>query len=265
MEQNPTTNDVIVDWLADYSHYICDRFNIPHTQAGGILQDYLELTARGPPQQPVASPYQQPTSYPKPSNPHHKTHLWEQHPNSQLPTRPQTPSPSHSKAPTLYHETHFRDQPSSPHPAARFQTLPLSYSEALNPLHKTHNREEAAQSSKFMALASPDATYHGLFTPHEAQLGDMIPINSNLSETGAPSPQQTQPVNQTPIGNIKDYDPLWVQHKNEDRTAVEDFSSDMKFDTLFSAGVIKVGDVLTFQVSIPSNGQTLETEALLTV
>ena len=264
MEQNPTTNDVIVDWLADYSHYICDRFNIPHNQAGGILQDYLELTVRGPLQQPVASPYQQPTSYPKLSNPHRQSHLWEQPPNSQLPTPPKNQRTIHSKSKTLYKETHFRDQSSSPHHAARFQTLPLSYSEAPNPLQETHIGE-AAQSSKFVALASPNATHHGLFTPHEAQLGDMIPINSNLSETGASSPQPTQPVNQTPIGNIKDYDPLWVQHKNEDRTAVEGFSSDMKFDTLFSAGVIKVGDVLTFQVSVPSNGRTLETEALLTV
>lgn len=49
MEQNPTPNNVVIDWLADYTHFICDRFSFPHDQAKELLQQYLDLIASGDP------------------------------------------------------------------------------------------------------------------------------------------------------------------------------------------------------------------------
>lgn len=237
MEQTPPLNQVIGIWLADYSHFICDRLSLPRDQAGELLQEYLDLTARDPSQQPVASPYEQPTSYPEPPTPYHATHHREQPLNLDAPTRQQTLDPIHSQGP--------------------------------NPNHETYDKENPPQSSTSMALTVSNTIRQAPFPPGDPQSGGIVPINANISEPGAPLPpllpQPIPPVNQTPIGSIWEYDSLWVQHNNEDPAAVERFSSAMKVDTLLSAGVMKIGDVLTFQVSVPGHSQPLQTEAHLSV
>ena len=265
MEQSPPFNQAIAAWLKNYSHFICDRLSLSHNQAEELFHEYLNLTARDPSQQPVASPYGQTTSYPEPPSPYHATHYREEPPTSNQPTRPQTLSPIHSQGQNPCNQTYIPGQPTSPRHSTHLQTLPLDYSKAPNPCHETHDGEEPAYPSPFMASTVLNTTQQGPFPPNDPQSSGIVPINANISEAGALPPQPIPPANQTPIGSITEYDPLWVQHNNEDPANVQRFSSAMKLDTLFSAGVIKTGDVLSFQVSVPGQSQPLETEARLSV
>lgn len=263
MEQN-SYNQVISNWLANYSLFICDRFGLPHHRSEELLQEYLNITARNASHQPTALSNEQPTSYPEVPSPHQATHNREQPPSSQPSTSLQTLSSSHSQVSTPYHQRYLWDRPSTSHPPADLQTPPLNHSEVSNPYRETHGGEEPAHPSNFTATTIPNTTNHGSYPPDNPQLGRNIPGNLETSETGALPPLPTPAVNQTPIGDIHQYDPHWVQH-SEDVTAVEKFKSRMKFDTLFHAGVINVGDVLTFEVTVPGNGRPSKTEAHLTV
>ena len=265
MEQNLPLNQVIGVWLADYSHFICNRLNLPHNQAVELFREYLDLTAREPSQKPVASPYEQRTSYPEPPSSSHTTPYHEQHPNLNSPTRPQTLSPIHLQGPNPIHEPCSQDQPRGPHPLAHNQTLPLGYSKAPTPYHETYDKEQPAQSTTSIALPVPNTVRQAPLPHSVSQSDSIIPTNSDGSETGVLPPQPIPPIDQTPIGSIKELDPLWVQHNKEDPTAVEGYFSSMKFETLLIAGVIKIGDVLAFQVSVPGHGKPLETEAHLSV
>ena len=232
MEQNFPPHHVIVDWLADYTHFICDHFSLPRDQADGLLQQYLNPTARGPPQQPTTSPYEQ--------------------------------SSGSSEAPNLYPEAHFQEQ--LPNPYLATYLMPLNHPVPSNPHHDARVEEDADHLSSSRGMLARNTTSQGQFVAYEQQPGNMMTTNSDLPEASITSPQPTQTLNQTPIGSITDYDPLWIQNNNVDPLRVTQFRSDMKFDTLFSQRVIKLGDVLIFQVSTTTtNGQTQKTEAHLKV
>lgn len=265
MEQNPPLNQAIAGWLANYSHFVCDRLSLPHDQADELLREYLNITARHLSQQSVASSYEQPASHPGVPSPYHATHCQEQPPNLHPLPPPQTLSPIHSQGSDPYYGTCSREQPISPRHSAHLQTLPLDYLKAPNPYHETHDGEEPAQPSPFMVSTVPSTTQQGPFPLRDPPSSGIILLNANVAEDGTLPPQPTPPTNQTPIGSIMEYDPLWVQHSNEDPAAVERFSSSMKMDTLLTAGVIRIGDVLSFQVSVPGQGQPVETEAHLLV
>lgn len=229
MEQDPSLNDVIIDWLADYTHFICDQFNFPHDEAKGLLQRYLDLTAKDSPQQTVTLPLNQPTIY------------------------PEIPSPRH--------ETPFRKQGLNAHLSTQPSNLPLGDSVP----SKSHRETRLWEDAGFLGSTVPDTTPQGQLTAYGQQPGNVVTTASDLSEASAPYPQQNQRSNQTPIGTVADYDPLWVQKNNVIPLRVHEFRSAMKLETLITAGVVKMGDVLTFQVSVPENGQVLETEAHLAV
>lgn len=230
MEQNSSFAQAILYWLADYSHFICDSLNLPHEQGNRLLQQYLDLTKGTPPQQAVLSPYEQPISYPKISNSHH----------------------SCEQLLSAHLATHLRDTPSS-------------YLTPSNSNHETRFQEEAAPISISAASTAQFDAPPGSFSLYDQQLSDLSTTSSNIPDNSALSPLLTRPPNKAPIGRITDYDPLWVQHNNVDTTLVENFRSGMKFDTLFSQEVIKMGDILTFQVSVSANAQHIETEAHLKV
>ena len=232
MEQTSPSNQAILDWLADYTHFICDQFNFPHEQANGLLQQYLNLTTVAPPQQSATSPYEQPTIYPEPPNPQQSMH--------------------------------FGEQLQSSHLATHLQYTPLNHPAAPSPYQESCIRKEADHAFNSAAITTSNTVPQGPFSPYYQQL-DNRTVNSGSPQGSASSPQPTEPPNQTAIGSIKDYDPLWVQHNNVDPAAVENLQSNMKFDTLFTKGVIKMGDILTFQVLSKINGQDIKTEAHLEV
>ena len=233
MEQNPPSNQAILDWLADYTHFICDQFSLPHEQANGLLQQYLNLTTLTPPRQSAMSPYQQPASYPEPPNPQQSTRLGEQLPSAHL--------------------------------ATQFQHTPLSYPATPSPYHESCVREEADHASNSAAITTANAKPHGPFSPYGLQFDNIITVDSDSPQRSTPSSQSTNSHDGTAIGSIKDYDPLWVQHNNVDPALVKNFQSSMKFDTLFTNGVIKIGDILTFQILLHTNGKDIKTEAHLEV
>lgn len=227
MEQNASQDQVILDWLTNYTLFICDRFDLPHDQADEILRQYLENKTRSFPQQPVTSLSEQPTRCP----------VFQR----------------------SYHEAYSREQAPIPHLATCSQDQPLSYSTLYSPHHEGQFEEEANQSSNSMGLLAHNATAQGELDTYDRQQDNMTTIDPDLLETS--SSQQTQTLNQTSVGNITDYDPLWVQNNGVDPLRVGMFKSAMKFDALFRQGVITFGDVLTFQVSIYANGQNERTEA----
>ena len=123
----------------------------------------------------------------------------------------------------------------------------------------------ADHPSSPMASAAPHAI------EEEHNFADGHPLDNtgitdaDLSEPGTPSAKSTPSINAAPIGTVAEYDPFWTRRKNVDPAMVERFRSSMKFDTLITSGVIRTGDVLTFQVSALINGQTQDTEAHLQV
>lgn len=235
MEANqcPPPNQVIVDWLADYTRFLCASFGLPHNQADELLQHYLNLTTRDLPGPPTSPPVQQSTTYPPIPCPDHIAQFQEQSPNHSLTTH--------------------------------FPNLPLSDSAHSSPHHEAHAGEGVDSSYSSVTSTARNATRQGQFSPYDQHPGNMTSTDSNSSMTGTPSLQSTLPLIQTPIGSIAEYDPLWIQHENNDPVIVENFQSGMKWDVLFRSEVIKIGDVLTFQVSVLSKGELATTEAHLTV
>lgn len=174
--QNNASDQVIIDWLADYTCYICDQLGLPLNQADGLLQQYLDLTAGGPPEQPAVSAYQQLTSYPKIQSPQHGPQFQEQPPGS--------PCATHLPSPRL----------SYPAP-------PIPHQEA-------HIGEDANNSYNSMALTEYNAQLQPQFSAYDHPPGTMMSTDSESAETGTPSPQSTLSLNKPPVGSIGDYDPL---------------------------------------------------------
>ena len=177
MKQNPVPNNVIIDWLADYTHFICDRFCFPHDQANGLLQQYLDLTARGIPQQPVTSLHEQPA----------KCEQRESYPNP----------------PSSHQEARFQKQPSIPHTGTQyFQNQLARDSAPLRPHLEANAGGVIDHLFNTVALTTPIATSQGHASPYDQQSDDIMTEDGDFSE------QQPQTLNQSPIGNISDYDPL---------------------------------------------------------
>ena len=63
MEQDNPSKQMILHWLSDYTTFICDQLRVPHDEGYRHLQQYLELTARGPSHQPVIPVHEQPHPY----------------------------------------------------------------------------------------------------------------------------------------------------------------------------------------------------------
>ncbi len=231
MDDNPASSQSVLEWLTDYTHFICHQFNVPHDQAGGLLREYLNLKAQPSMLEPITSPYEQPTSY------------------------PDIPSPPHY--------TFSQEQPSSAHLAADLREVPLGNQASLFS-HESYTGKDTNHLFNVTATTTHSKTPLGLPVPCDEQSDNMM-ADSSLPETEAPSPQLNQPSKRTAIGSIKDYDPFWVQHENIDPNTVESFSSAMKFEQLVRKNVIKLGDILTFPVSVSINGQSKETEAHLKV
>ena len=230
MDDNLASSQNVLEWLTDYTHFICHQFNVPHDQAGGLLGEYLDLKARSSTLEPVMSPYEQPTSY------------------------PEIPSPKHY--------TFSQEQPSSAHLAADLQQVAPDVQASLSP-HDSYT-EETNQLFNVASTTTHNETSPGPSLPYGEQSGDMV-ADSSFLETKVPSPQLNQPSERASIGSIKDYDPFWVQHENVNPNAVESFPSSMKFEQLISTNVIRLGDILTFPVSVSINGQSKDTEAHLKV
>lgn len=104
-------------------------------------------------------------------------------------------------------------------------------------------------------MTAPTTSRPRQFSGYDQQAWSNTAINSDFLQVGAPSRPQTQTFNQTPIGIIRDYDPLWIQKNNVDPNQMRDLFSPLKFEDLFRHGVIKLDDLFTFQVSISVNEQ----------
>ena len=232
MEQKPIPTNLIVFWLGDYTHFICDQFGFPHDQADRLLQQYLDRTVKGSSPQPARSLDVEPTEHPEILDSNHNT-------------------PCH-------------EQPSCTSLASAACNLLQRYEAPSSPQQESYIRE-ADHSINVTGLTAPDANSQGLSLRNDQHSADMMITESDQSENNPLSTQSSEPLDRTPIGSIKDYDPLWVQHNNIDTSEVEAFKSPMKFETLFHSRVITIGDVLTFQVCISTEGQERMTEAHLQV
>lgn len=255
MEQNSVPNQIITDWLADYTHFICDQFGVSHDRADGLLQQYLELTAR------VTLPSEQPAGYSELSNPGYEPLIREQQPESHLPPHIQNHLLSDSAPSDPHHEPFIREQHHSSRLPPHLQTQSPSYPAPVSRHHEPHAGEETDHSSNPMAMTAPITLPPMQFSPYDHQTWNNTTMYSDSSEVGAPSRPQTQTLNQKPVGKVRDYDPLWVQKNNVDPDKVRDFISPMKLDDLLRYRVIKLGDIFTFQVSVSANGQDETTEA----
>ena len=232
MEQYPPSNEAITWWLADYTHYICDQLDLPHEQGDQLFHQYHCLTTGFHPQQPASSLYGYPTVCPEMPIGHHDTHSQERSPSAPL--------------------------------EDGLQHLPVNNSGPSNLPHEHSIGEEVHHLSNSTAMTPPNLAPQGLFSSYDQQSGQTT-SDLDVPETISPSMQSIGPSNHNPIGSIADYDPLWVQHNNVDPISVNKFHTSMKFDTLFTHNVIKIGDILTFQVTVKANGQFLQTEAHLKV
>ena len=227
MEQYPPSSPAITWWLGDYTHFICDQLGLPHEQGHQLFQRYHWLTTGLPLQQP-ASLCGYPTACPEIPTGHHNTHSQEQSPGASL--------------------------------EDGFQNLPVSNSGSS---HEHSIGEKVNHLSNPTAMI-PNVAPQGPFSSYDQQPGQST-SDLDAPETISPSMQSIRPSNNNPIGSIADYDPLWVQHNNVDPMTVKNFHTSMKFDTLFTHHVIKIGDILTFKVSVYINGQISRTEAHLKV
>ena len=248
MEHQPASDQTIASWLRDYTHFICDQLRLPHDQGEGLLQQYLHLTVGGgPPQQqqpPASSLEQEPLT-------------------SGDPRTPPTACPSYPPLPLQ------EQSPSAPIAGVGQNFLP-SHAGPSNWHHEPPPMWEEANgaSSNPTAMTAPIAAVWEPFTAYDHQQPEPTASDLNLpTKTASPLMQQSSaPYSQIPIGTVADYDPLWVQRNNYDPALVETYQSRMKYDTLTNNGVLKHGDVLTFQVSVPAaNGENVKTEAHLTV
>ena len=232
MEQYPPSNPVTTWWLADYTHFICDQLDLPQERGDQLFQQYHWLTTGMPPEQPASSSYGNLTARPEMQIGHHNKHSQEQPPSAPL---------EHG-----------------------LQNLPVSNSGHSNLPHEHSIGEEDNHLSNPAAMTAPDVTSQRVFSSYDQQAGETT-SDLDVPETISPSVQSTGPSNRNPIGSIADYDPLWVPHNNVDANTVKNHHTSMKFDTLFTHNVIKLGDILTFQVSVNANGQNVHTEAHLMV
>lgn len=229
MDQTPPSERIILDWLTDYTHFICNKFGISQDCANELLQQYLDLKARDPPQQATASPSVQQKNYPETPDPHQYTHHWEQ-------------------------------------PSTQLQNIPLGFRVHSDLLNESYDARETHHSSSPSTMAAPDPAIGPLFSSYDQQSGNMTMYsNPNPLETCDLPPNLMHTFSTNPLGSIPDYDPLWIQNRNLDPRILDNFSSNMQFDTLFMQGIIKINDVLTFQVSVTNNGAVQDTEAHLTV
>ena len=232
MGQKLISDDLIIYCLGDYTHFICDQFGIPHDRADGLLQQYLDRTVQGSPPQLARSPYEESTKYPE---------ILDFHPN--IP---------------------YQEQPQSSTLASDLCNFPLSYEAPSSPQCVSYI-EEADHSFHVPDLTAPDAKSQRLFLHNDQKSADMMTTDSDLSGNNPISTQSRETSDGSPIGSIRDYNPLWVQHNNIDHSEVENFRSPMKFDTLFTNRIITLGDSLTFKVSASTDGHVRMTEAHLKV
>lgn len=135
----------------------------------------------------------------------------------------------------------------------------------LRPHFEANARDEADHLFNTTAFMTPNTTSRDHASPYDQQSDSIMTEDQDFSEAGAAFQQQPQTLNQSFIGSISDYDPLWIQNNNVDPLLLQKFQSAMKFVTLFSQGAIKLGDVLTFQISMKIDGQSQETKAHLKV
>ena len=233
MDQGTQEDRLVLKWLQDYTHFVCDRLSFPHDQARGLLQEYLELTARASPQQSSASPYEQSSRYPE--------------------------------IPTSHYETQLAGHLLDPHLATHTQDQPTFYRENYDRHLNARPEHEVDRLSNSTAIETSGSLPQLQSYPNNQHSGGMMPMDPRQSESSHPLSQPIQAMDGDSIGSIKEYDPLWVQKGNVDPEIVKGFQSRMKFDSLFRHGVIRSGDVLTLQVTIPNNGDDTETEAHLTV
>ncbi|KAM0794371.1 hypothetical protein BDR22DRAFT_827002 [Usnea florida] len=234
MDQGTLEDHLLLDWLQNYTCYICDRLNIPQDQGTGLLEGYLKLPARTSAEQSSASAYKQPASHLGTTNSHYETR-----------------HPQHLTKPGL--ATYTQDQAMIP--------------------HETYDRHDDASTgyntNPQSNLMAPE-TSSSLLRPHsypKIQRSDgLMPMNLGQSESSHQLSQPIQAVkDRAPLGSIEDYDPLWVQKGNVNPKIVEDFKSRISFDTLFSYSVVRPGDVLTVQVTVPNGGDVTYTEAHLRI
>ena len=234
MDQGTSEDLLLLEWLQNYTSYICDRLNIPHNQGTGLLEGYLKLPARTSVQQSSVLAYKQPASHSGTTNSHCETR------HAQRLTKP-------GRA------TYTQDQAIIPRESCdRHDDASTGY----NTNHKS-NSMGPKTSSSLPRLQS---------YPENQRSGGMMPMDLGQSESSHQLSQPIQAVkDRAPLGSIEDYDPLWVQKGNVNPKIVEGFKSRMSFDTLASYSIIRPGDVLTVQVTIPNGGNVIETEARLTV
>lgn len=232
MEQYPPSNPAITWWLADYTHFICDQLGLPHEQGDQLFQHYHWLTTGIPPPQPASSQYGYPTAYPEIPDSHY-------------------PSPLQEQSPSAVFEDGLRSSP-------------MSNSGFLNLSHGHFLEEEINYLADHTAMTASKIAPSELFSPYDQQ-PSQINSDSDFPETISPSMHSIGPSTHTPIGSVADYDPLWVQHCNINPNRVNNHRTSMKFDTLFTHNVLKLGDILTFQVAITTNRHTIQTEAHLQV
>ena len=234
MDQGTLEDRLLLEWLQNYTCYICDRLKIPRDQGAGLLEEYLKLPPRTSAQQSSGSVYEQPAS--------------------------------HSGATNSPCETRHAQHPTKPGPATYTQDQAMI-------AHESYDRHDDASTgyntnhqANLMAPETSSSLLRLQSYPENQRSDGMMPMDLGQSDISHHLSQPIEAVkDRAPIGSIEDYDPLWVQKGKVSPKIVEGFKSRISFDTLFSSNVIRPGDVLTVQVTIPIGGKVTETEAHLTV
>ena len=68
-----------------------------------------------------------------------------------------------------------------------------------------------------------------------------------------------------PVGTVADYNPLWYQAANISEEEIMSHPSKMKFDDLFTHGIVGIGDTFFLEVELTENGQPVKKTASMTV
>ena len=234
MDQDTSEDHRLLNWLQAYTCYMCDRLNFPQNQGERLLEDFLKLPARGSAQQSSASPHEQLASHTGTTNSHYETRY------AQRLAKPGLATDTQDQA-----------------------IIPRGNCDRHDDASTGNNTNHLSNS---MAIESSSSLLRLQSYPENQGPGGRMPMDPGQSES---SDQLSQPIqaakDRASIGSIEEYDPLWVEKGHVNSKIVEGFRSRIKFDTLFSDSVIRPGDVLTIQVTIPNNGNDTETEAHITV
>ena len=97
-------------------------------------------------------------------------------------------------------------------------------------------------------MPTQDGVHHNIQS-NENALQSAGPMNSTQNTLSQQS-SASGPV----LCSVRDYDPHWYVRENINPKEIEEFTSRMKFENLFSSKVLREGDTLVLDVQIVASG-----------